>query len=234
MTDLQSSLSSIATVAATNQTPASVVSIISPERLHGYITHCHLDHDAALNLYVWNTLAAASFWETLSYLEVALRNTLAMRLVIRHGRKGRPGSWLDDPCNELEQRARDDIAGARDRVRQKGYTPSDGQTISELSFGFWRFLLASRYVNLWAGLAHGFPGLPNRDRSLVEKPVQRLHQFRNRLAHHEPIWNKELADRYRDICDVLGYIDADLHKWVAQSCRITAVLATCPVTRPYR
>lgn len=233
MTDLQSSLSSIATVAATNQTPASVVSIISPDRLHSYITHCRGNQEAALTLYVWNTLAASTFWATLSHLEVALRNTLATRLAQRHRHKGRPGSWLDDPHNELEQRARDDIRQARDRVRLKRNTPSDGQTISELSFGFWRFLLANRYVNLWTDLLPGFPGLPDRNRTSVEKPIKQLHQFRNRLAHHEPIWNKKLTDRYRDICNVLDYIDPDMSKWVAQNCQITSVLATCPVTRPY-
>ena len=39
----------------------------------------------------------------------------------------------------------------------------DGQTISALGFGFWRFLLGRRYqTGLWPDLAAGFPHAPTR------------------------------------------------------------------------
>jgi hypothetical protein len=164
-----------------------------------------------------------------------VRNTrLATRLASNHRAKGRRGSWLDDPNNELDQRAREDIATARRRFRSKRKTPSDGQTIAELSCGFWRFLLANRYgTTLWPNLAGGFPHAPDRARTTVEGPIGRLHDFRNRLAHHEPVWNKELATRRQDIYDVLSYIDPLLQTWVARRCRIPTVLLACPVIRPH-
>jgi hypothetical protein len=58
---------------------------------------------------------------------VALGNTHDNRLAARHRRRERPGSCLDDPAQELSNRAGLDIAGARDRVRQKGKRASDGQ-----------------------------------------------------------------------------------------------------------
>lgn len=74
---------------------------------------------------------------------------------------------------------------------------SDGQVISELSFGFRRFLLARRYQGqLWPDLATGFPHTPSRRRQLVEDPVVRLHEFRNRLAHHQRV----VSEPEREIC----------------------------------
>jgi len=63
-----------------------------------------------------------------------------------------------------------------------------GKVVAELSFGFWRFLLARRYTaSLWPALRPGFPYLPSADRRELEAPVTRLHQLRNRVAHHEPL-----------------------------------------------
>lgn len=199
-----------------------------------YLARCSQDAHASLELYAWNSRASATYWETLGHLEVALRNALSTRLALRHRRLQRRGSWLEDPHGELDAQAHADTAKARRRVRRKGKQASDGQLIAELSFGFWRYLLAKRYnTTLWPDLAGGFPHAPNRARITVELPITRLHEFRNRLAHHEPIWNKELVARQQDIYDVLGYLDAHLHTWVTKRCRISEVLLTCPIARPH-
>jgi hypothetical protein len=103
--------------------------LFSAERLSTYIDHCGGDFAAAVEMYRWNSAITAAFWEPIGHLEVALRNTLDDRLAARHRRLERRGSWLDDPAQELSGRARLDIAGARDRVRQKGKRAGDGQTI---------------------------------------------------------------------------------------------------------
>lgn len=200
----------------------------SAPRLSTYLAHCQGRLDAALELYEWNTALTGAAWEVLTHVEVTLRNTLATGLHRRHQHRGRSGSWLDDPAHELDQRARDDIADARRRVRRSGHAPSDGQTISELGLGFWRFLIARRYTNLWPDLAGGFPHAPNRGRQTVENPVQRIHLFRNRVAHHQRIWHEPLAARYHDMITVLGYVDPDLASWVDAGARLPHVLAARP------
>jgi hypothetical protein len=98
--------------------PQDLERLFSAERLSTYIDHCGGDFPAAVELYRWNSAITAAFWEPIGHLEVALRNTLDDRLAARHRRLERSGSWLDDPAQELSGRARLDIAGARDRVRQ--------------------------------------------------------------------------------------------------------------------
>jgi hypothetical protein len=213
--------------------PGRILHHFSAARTDAYIIQAGGDRSAALDLYRWNTETTGAFWDTIGYLEVALRNTLDDRLSRRHARLRRTGSWLDDSTGELDANARLDIAKARSRVAAKGKAPSDGQTISELSFGFWRFLLARRYTNIWPDLAAGFPHAPNRSRTTVEAPVARLHTFRNRLAHHQRIWTEPLTDRYHDVLTLLGYLDPALRQWVERHSRIDAMLWICPTRRPY-
>lgn len=110
-----------------------------------------------------------------------------------------------------------------------GATIPRGKIIAELSFGFWRFLLARQYkTNLWPDLASAFPHAPNRALATVEDPVKRLHKFRNRIAHHEGIWHLPLEARRDDIHTVLGFIAPAAATWVADASRIDDVLARSP------
>lgn len=206
-----------------------LVQHLSPDRLSTYLHQCNDDLDLAVGLYEWNTSISAALWETLSHVEVVLRNTVAARLADRHARLKRGRTWIDDPARELDGRAADDIADARARLRAKGKSATEGQIISELNFGFWRFLVARRYqTTLWPTLAGGFRHSPNRAIRSVEDPVRRLHDFRNRLAHHERVWNLDLKARYGDMLDILGFVDPAVRIWAANASRVTAVLQTRP------
>ncbi|MEU4744735.1 hypothetical protein AB0G02_30325 [Actinosynnema sp. NPDC023658] len=201
-----------------------------------YKRPCQGDIARALELYVWNTQVGAAFGESLGFLEVALRNTLAGRMHARHTHRGRPRSWLDDPANELSSKAIKDIETARCRIRRKQKPLTEDQIIAELSFGFWRYLLAKRYqTTLWIDLYRGFDAIPGKEqRHTIEARVTRLHEFRNRLAHHEPVWNKPLQGRIDDIRDVLTYIEPQAATWWnIRYCRINTLLTTCPVRRPH-
>jgi len=209
--------------------PSTLERLFSSERLSTYLAHCDGDFAAAVELYRWNSAITAAFWEPIGHLEVALRNTLDDRLAARHQRLDRPGSWLDDPEQELSDRARLDIASARDRVRQKGKRASDGQTISELSFGFWRFLITKKLTVLWPDLASGFPHTPDRQLETVEGPLARLHAFRNRLAHHQRVWSHAPEERYQDLLVLARYIDPTLPSWITATSKVIATLNARPV-----
>lgn len=125
--------------------------------------------------------------------------------------------------------ARDDISKARRRVHAKKKAPTDGQIISELGFGFWRFLMARRYqADLWPDLASGFPYAPNRARRTLEDPIVRLHEFPNRLAHHQRIWSEPVEQRYEDCLLVAWFIDPIVRDWIAVTSPVPVVLARRP------
>ncbi len=185
---------------------------LSQDRLSTYVTECSGRLDDALQLYAWNSAVSGAFWEQLG-----------------HAHRRRPGTWLDDPARELTQRARDDIARARSRIVGKGKPPTHGQVVSELSFGFWRFLVSKTYSGtLWPDLASGFPHAPKRALNTVEHPVRQLHEFRIRLGHHQRIWSEPLLDRHREMTDLVGYVDPDVALWVEHVSRVQPTLALRP------
>jgi hypothetical protein len=211
-----------------NPSPAALMlqTHLSVDRLSTYVQECQGDLDRAVAMYRWNSAVAAAFWESLGHVEVVVRNALCARLQARHVKFGRPGSWLDEP--PLGPRALQDIATARERVRAKRKAVSDGQVVAELSFGFWRFMLAKRYTNLWPDLASAFPHAPDRDQQTVETPMVRLHEFRNRLAHHERVWSQPLPAMFADMMTVLGFVSPAVRDWVAATSRVQATLALRP------
>src|SRR5580692_4817028 len=111
--------------------PSDLERLFSAERLSTYLAHCKGDFDAAVAMYRWNSAITAAFWEPIGHLEVALRNTLDGRLAARHRQLGRPGSWLDDPEEELNTRARLDITSARDRVFSSQRRPRPGERLPD-------------------------------------------------------------------------------------------------------
>lgn len=188
---------------ATSLSRQTLERLFSGERLSTYIARCGGDFEEALDLYRWNAAVTAAFWEPIGH---------------------RKGTWLDDPCRDLTDRARDDIAAARFRVRQKGKRASEGQTISELSFGFWRFLITKRQTVLWPDLASAFPHAPNRRRETLEEPIARQHDFRNRLAHHQRIWSSRPQGRYDDLLAVASFIEPALPAWIEATSSVTRLL----------
>ncbi|MEI7029688.1 hypothetical protein [Streptomyces pratensis] len=207
----------------------AVIELFSTDRLNPYLTACAGDHAAALALYRWNSDLAAGFFEPLGHLEIMLRNALDAQLVAGQQRRGRTADWYTDRRVPLSGKARADIAQAQQRAGWHGAASPRGKVIAELSFGFWRFLLARQYkTKLWPDLAGAFPHAPDRALSTVEDPVARLHKFRNRIAHHEGIWHLSTEDRRDDIQTVLGFMNPAAAAWVDGASRIDDVLARRP------
>ena len=158
-----------------------------------------------------------------------LRNALDHRLTLRQQRRSSRQEWFDDPAVPLTPKARTDVQEARRRASFAGAATPRGKIVAELSFGFWRFLIARQYrTSLWPDLARAFPSAPSRALTLVEDPLKRLHKLRNRIAHHERIWDQNLVARRNDLHNLLTYLDPAAAAWVAASSRIDDVLRQRP------
>lgn len=206
-----------------------VVDALSPERLAPYLRTTGGDLADAVRLYEWNLTASGAFYEALSVLEVVLRNALSSQLAARHGT--RPGQWYDDPAKVLSHQAHTDIRKARHRVVHRlRRTETAGRVVAELDFGFWKFLLASRYeATLWTPrLRHAFPELRPQRRSTVYDAVDALHTLRNRIAHHEPVHQRDLTVDMLTIYRLLGWVDPDVRSWATAISRLAPILAARP------
>jgi hypothetical protein len=130
-----------------------------------------------LRLYEWNMEASAAFYSLLHGVEVVLRNALDEQMTRRHDALRLPGGWFDDPLGVLGPRLHDRIAEASRRIVEQRRPVTASRLVSELSFGFWRFMLSAHYEHtLWIPvLRHAFPHLASRRRADVAKPVERLN-----------------------------------------------------------
>lgn len=192
------------------------------------------DLERAIALYTWNAELAGAFFEDLGYLEVVLRNALHEQLSAWHSANGRAGEWYDDPLGLLGQLRLNDIAKAKDQIAKNNQAVTPGKVVSELTLGFWRFLLDSRYqTTLWAqALQFGFPYLTPKDRRLVSGPVNALVRLRNRIAHHEPIHDvtrNDLKARHKELVGVVTFVDEPVGAWLASRSRVPAILGNRPV-----
>lgn len=193
--------------------PSVVQRYLSSPRVGTYVAASGGDLEAAVRLYRWNASVAAAFWEVLGHGEVILRNVIHNELTTHHHLRGDPGEWFDDPRGVLTQQALDDVKVAK---RRAGRGAPGGKVVAERSFGFWRYLLVRRYAaTLWPAIRHAFPHLPRgeRGRRTLEAHVSALHQFRNRIAHHEPLISIPLRTRLQSLEYVLDRIDPQIRAW---------------------
>src|SRR4051794_29263768 len=202
--------------------------LLSAERLAPYRAACAGDLGAAIKLYHWNGELSAAFGTTLGDVEVIARNAMHRQLTAWSARTRGEERWYLNPAPAfLLPPAMDDIAKARSRATRNGRSETPGGVVAELNLGFWRYLLARRYDRgLWHPCLHrAFPGQP---RATVFAAVDRLLDARNRIAHHEPMYNRPVPELFDTSLRVLAWIDPVARDWVDRRSRVPDVLAIRP------
>jgi hypothetical protein len=197
--------------------------LLSTDRFATYLDASHRDPARALRLYCWNAEVSAALWGPFHVLEVTLRNALHGSLA--HW-AGRPDWWRSGQVplrGDHPQRLRDAITTAR---RNHGSAATTGHVVAELGFGFWIGLLANRcHQSLWVPALHdAFPRLDGR-RTQLHAGLERLCKLRNRTAHHEPVFARDLTIDHELVLDILGYIAPDARTWVTTHSRVLNVVA---------
>jgi hypothetical protein len=203
---------------------------LSRERLSTYLTAVGGDHAAALRLYVWNTRISAALYGPLQALEIIIRNAFHRELSAVYG-----PAWYDSARVPLTAGALARVVDAKGAVGRAGRPLDPPRIVAELSFGFWERLLthgprgSGNYeMALWRpALYRAFPH-SRRRRADVHKPLPGLRDLRNRIAHHEPIFNRDLAVEYQTILDVIGWMCTETRDWVTHHSEVLTVLARRP------
>lgn len=212
--------------------PADLPQLLSPPRFGRYLSVAGSAERAA-DLYAWNGRLSAAVHEELGMLEIVLRNALDRQLVKYHQvALNGDGRWYADPRMPWQSaRMIEQVDRARAQATGNWRFPElQGKVIAELTFGFWRYVLAAPYQStLWApALRHAFPYLRPAQRATVYQLVDRLNSVRNRVAHHEPVHCLNIAARHKDVLLAASWIDPAATAWIAETSRVTTVLGTKP------
>lgn len=124
-----------------------------------------------------------------------------------------------------------DLAAAQEAVEQVERVKDEatpGRVVAELSFGFWVGLFANAYdQTLWrTDLYRLFSPRPQRRQ--LHEDLDKLRTLRNRIAHHEPIFQRSLLDDYQRVTNILRSIAPHTCTWMEHNSRVLEVLAANP------
>jgi hypothetical protein len=192
---------------------SALISGLSPGRF------AHFRRDAggndldALRLYLWNTAIAAAFYTPLQVLEVALRDAINRELSADHGEL-----WWQRWDIHLDWRALQQIDIVTTRLAKRKQPATSANVIASLTFGFWTKMLAPGPSNIyeqhfWRKSLYRAFSRAKKDKALrsftrveIFKPINELNEFRNRVAHHVPIYHESLVDQFALITRVCRWL----------------------------
>ncbi len=84
---------------------------------------------------------------------------------------------------------------------------------------------------LWRpALRSAFPHAARISRKKVHAPLNFLRAFRNRIAHHEPIFSRHLKKDYQSVLEITSWIAPYKRDWIVAHSRVPEVLATPPAS----
>lgn len=198
---------------------------LTRERLAKYLAVTHQDLDAAIKLYEENTRLSEAFYTPLQCLEICLRNCLHEQLANVYG-----DEWFRNAEIPLEQDSQRMIFDAIEELRAARRPVTTGRIIAELKFAFWVGLLAKRYdATLWRqGLYRAFLARGGTTRNTVHGRMNVIRRFRNRVAHHEPIFDRPLQQTHTEIIEAIGWMCRETSNWAAHHSRFDIVSTTAP------
>lgn len=185
----------------------------------------------AVYLYHWNCCLAQSLYFSLHIWEIALRNRMNSFLCAKYGadwpyndaRAVRNFTYLD------RSRLRKTI-DKEERERRASPVPT-GVIVADLSAGFWVSQLSKSYELAYSWrkeLYRIFPHEPTIQRPAASTICTRLLDVRNRVAHHEPIFQMDLAGIRDDLDRMLAAMCEASFAYASAACMFRSVLNAGP------
>jgi hypothetical protein len=179
-----------------------------------YITNIRLKNYTNFNEYKQNLYNSEKYYILLSVFEISLRNSINHYFSYKISR-----DWLDS--NILHKDTKKRIDEAKKKILQRREIISFDKIIAELPLGFWTSLFRKSYSNLIRikDIKYIFPNIPSKqqkiiNRNILDKKLNYIRKFRNRVFHYERILNKvEYENIENDIFELLLYFDEDIYSF---------------------
>ena len=226
---------------------AALERAFSPPRLAGYRRKEDRDETDGLARYLWNAALANAIQPALHTLEISFRNEIARvatKLTAdRDHEVHRIPSWLDAKETMLMENELAKVEMAKKDLKDPN-SQTEGHLAAKLDFGFWVALCRDSYSDvrgegprLWD---RALPLVFKKRPTDVTTRAQIFHQFdpirryRNRVAHHEPIWDRDYLAQHDYILESLAWMHPKLADAVRQlSAAVPTFKAGMQAYRPH-
>jgi hypothetical protein len=193
---------------------------LSPSRLETYeaaVGASGDDDPRALALYAWNAQVSAALLVPLHICEVVMRNAVSEAIEAAHGARWPWSVGFERrlPAQNAGYSPRRDLQAAR-----RGATTT-GKVIPELRFVFWQRMFTDRFdQDIWN--YHLLRVLPNLDgnstvtqlRQQIYSDLEHVRRLRNRIAHHEPVFARDLSADLQRMVDLTGFRSRPTVDWM--------------------
>ena len=203
----------------TTQQVLDLEAVLSPPRFGTYLRATGGDRHRAMELYCWNTDLAAAFYVMLQFCEIGTRNGAVEAVEAEFG-----PNWH---LNRGFYRTLPRLRGGRgyqpsdDITTQGRRQPTTGKVVAELKFAFWQYLFVQgQDGRLWdKHLRAAFPGIPAnlsvaQARAQIHSDIEEIRRFRNRIAHHEPIFSRDLKKDYQRLRQLIDWRRPSVATWL--------------------
>lgn len=150
-----------------------------------------------------------------------MRNCLNSELANIYGEE-----WFRDPQVPLNNDSRRMIFDAVEELKRDRRDTSPGKVIAELKFSFWVGLLGPQYdATIWRKcLYKAFLAGGGKPRKTIHARFNAVRRFRNRIAHHEPIFHKPpISATHTEIIESIGWMCKQTAAWAKHHSRFDDV-----------
>ncbi|WP_255326466.1 hypothetical protein [Sphingobium sp. EM0848] len=113
--------------------------------------------------------------------------------------------------------------------------PTTGKIIAELKFAFWENIFTvGQETRIWNKYFRTcFPGAPTQQtisqcRLVAYSDLRAIRHLRNRIAHHEPVFTRNIADDYQRIHDMIAWRSPVAAAWMDGKQTVLGLLGARP------
>lgn len=187
------------------------------------------DTTDVLNLYLWNAEMSGALLFPMQLCEVTIRNAVSQAIASAYEEdwpwnQSFVGSLADNEKKSLKEGI------------GKFVPPMTGRVVAAMTLNFWEKMFTARHDDrIWnQNLRVVFPNLdPDLSVADARKRIydfmQAVRTLRNRIAHHEPIFNCDINGNYNKIQWLIGIRCEKTAAWMGANQRVSCLLGSCPV-----
>ena len=204
--------------------------VLSAPRFATYLAEKNGDKSKALALYQWNLELFSAFIVPLQICEVSVRNCIVSAIEKTYGE-----NWPWERSFEISLRDPQRSYSPRRNLTDLRHLPTTGKIVADLRFIFWEKMFTHGHDGaIWN--AHFRTVFPHTDpdtsvQALRAEGYEALHKIRdlrNRIAHHEPIFRRDIHEEYGRIREVIRWSNPTAADWIDKIETVTLMASTKP------